>query len=159
MHPTATGWEPGPPVCDYRGRGAPSHRLGLIHPYVRSCSWCCGGSGPRPDRTRCPLPAVRQGPALRPMPLQPRAWTRLQAYKSMATTSHTSLNFCVSCVRLCAGSNHFLWNAVLGHPKTKSNTEVWNERFVHNFSSVNEIFVSISKLGVSPANLLNQPRC
>ena len=29
---------PGPPVYDYRGRGTPSHRLGRIHPYVRSCS-------------------------------------------------------------------------------------------------------------------------
>ena len=29
---------PGPPVYDYRGRGAPSHCLGRIHPYVRSCS-------------------------------------------------------------------------------------------------------------------------
>ena len=28
----------GPPVHDYRGRGAPSHRLGRIHPYVRSRS-------------------------------------------------------------------------------------------------------------------------
>ena len=26
------------PVYDYRGRGTPSHRLGRIHPYVRSCS-------------------------------------------------------------------------------------------------------------------------
>ena len=44
-HPTATGWElgtrscgPRPPVYNYRGRGTPSHRLGRIHPYVRSCS-------------------------------------------------------------------------------------------------------------------------
>ena len=29
---------PGPPVYDYRGRGTTSHRLGRIHPYVRSCS-------------------------------------------------------------------------------------------------------------------------
>ena len=29
---------PGPPVYDYRGQGAPSHRVGRIHPYVRSCS-------------------------------------------------------------------------------------------------------------------------
>ena len=29
---------PGPPVYDYRGRGAPSHCLGRIHPYVLSCS-------------------------------------------------------------------------------------------------------------------------
>ena len=29
---------PGPQVYDYRGRGAPSHRLGRIRPYVRSCS-------------------------------------------------------------------------------------------------------------------------
>ena len=29
---------PGTPVYDYRSRGAPSHRLGRIHPYVRSCS-------------------------------------------------------------------------------------------------------------------------
>ena len=29
---------PGPPVYDYRGRGAPSHCWGRIHPYVRSCS-------------------------------------------------------------------------------------------------------------------------
>ena len=28
----------GPPVYDYRGRGTPSHRLGRIHTYVRSCS-------------------------------------------------------------------------------------------------------------------------
>ena len=28
---------PGPPVYDYRGRGTPSHRLGRIHLYVRSC--------------------------------------------------------------------------------------------------------------------------
>ena len=27
---------PGPPVYDYRGRGTPSHRLGRIHPHVRS---------------------------------------------------------------------------------------------------------------------------
>ena len=33
---TATGWGPGPPVYDYRGRGTPSRRLGRIHPYVRS---------------------------------------------------------------------------------------------------------------------------
>ena len=29
---------PGLPVYDYRGRGVPSHRLGRIHPYIRSCS-------------------------------------------------------------------------------------------------------------------------
>ena len=29
---------PGPQVYDYRGRGAPSHHLGRIHPYVLSCS-------------------------------------------------------------------------------------------------------------------------
>ena len=29
---------PGPLVYDYRGRGILSHRLGRIHPYVRSCS-------------------------------------------------------------------------------------------------------------------------
>ena len=29
---------PGPPAYDYRGRCTPSHRLGRIHPYVRSCS-------------------------------------------------------------------------------------------------------------------------
>ena len=29
---------PGPEVYDYRGQGTPSHRLGRIHPYVRSCS-------------------------------------------------------------------------------------------------------------------------
>ena len=32
------GCGPGPPVFDYRGRGTPSHCLGRIHPYVRSCS-------------------------------------------------------------------------------------------------------------------------
>ena len=43
--PTATGWEPGmrscwtgPPLSDCRGRGAPSHHLGWIHPYARPCS-------------------------------------------------------------------------------------------------------------------------
>ena len=25
-------------MCDYSGMGAPSHRLGRIHPYVWSCS-------------------------------------------------------------------------------------------------------------------------
>ena len=28
----------GPPVYDYRGRGAPNHCLGRIHPYARACS-------------------------------------------------------------------------------------------------------------------------
>ena len=45
--PTATGWDEELRartagvrlvVVDYRGRGTPSHRLGRIHPYVRSCS-------------------------------------------------------------------------------------------------------------------------
>ena len=35
---------PGPPVYDSRGRGTPSHRLGRIHPYVRSCA----ATGPVP---------------------------------------------------------------------------------------------------------------
>ena len=37
-----TSCGPGPPVDECRGRGAPSHRLGRIHPYVRSCSAATG---------------------------------------------------------------------------------------------------------------------
>ena len=35
---STTSCGPGPPVYDFCGRGPPSHRLGWIHPYVRSCS-------------------------------------------------------------------------------------------------------------------------
>ena len=57
--------QPGPPVNDYRGWGTPSHRLGRIHPYVRSCSatgtdrersgWRTSGPTGRPNRCGMPV--------------------------------------------------------------------------------------------------------
>ena len=44
---------PGPPVYDYRGGGTPSHRLGRIHAYVRSCSATGREQSDLADLNRC----------------------------------------------------------------------------------------------------------
>ena len=56
----------GPPEYDYRGRGAPSHCVGRIHPYVQSCS-ATGADRDRSDwRTRLNQCGMDERPRLSP---------------------------------------------------------------------------------------------